>query len=239
MVPRIDITAADGATTLEEAVDLAIKAGHSRIPIFEDTIDRIVGIFYVKDALRFLREGRLDIKVREIMRTAYFVPETKNVDDLLGEMQSRRVHLAVVVDEYGGTAGLATIEDILEEIVGEIQDEFDEEEAPLLQVNEHEVVVDALMTLDDVNDILSIQLEADDVDTLGGYLYAKLGRVPQTGDELPANGARLIAEEVEGNRINKVRIIKSVETAEGNGVKPTADPAVGSGPAPAPPPAEP
>jgi CBS domain containing-hemolysin-like protein len=194
-----------------EAADQAIAAGHSRVPVYEETIDRVEGVFYVKDALRFLREGRLDVRVQEVMRPAYFVPETKKVDDLLREMQQRRVHLAIVVDEYGGTAGLVTIEDILEEIVGEIQDEFDAEEAPVVQISEGEAVIDALMTLDDVNDILSTQLDAEDVDTLGGYVYAKLGRVPAKGDEIASEGVRLIVEQIEGNRINKVRIIKQAE----------------------------
>jgi putative hemolysin len=220
MVPRIDIKAIPETATLGEAVDQAVATGHSRIPIYKETIDDVTGIFYVKDSLRFLREGRLDVRVREVMRDAHFVPETKKVDDLLGEMQARRVHVAIVVDEYGGTAGLLTIEDILEEIVGEIQDEFDAEEAPVLQVSEHEVVVDALMTLDDVNDQLSLELEEEDVDTLGGYVYAKLGRVPREGDQIVSQNTRLIVDEVEGNRINKVRIIKLSEpapTSQANG----------------------
>ncbi|HEX2324035.1 MAG TPA: hemolysin family protein [Chloroflexota bacterium] len=207
MVPRIDIKAMPETATLAEAVDLAIASGHSRIPLYRDSVDDVSGIFYVKDSLRFFREGRLDIRVREVMREAHFVPETKKVDDLLQEMQSRRVHVAIIVDEYGGTAGLLTIEDILEEIVGEIQDEFDAEEAPFVQVSEHEVLVDALMTLDDVNDLLSLELQEEDVDTLGGLVYARLGRVPQQGDEVVIDGARLIVDEVEGNRINKVRIV--------------------------------
>lgn len=216
MVPRIDVIGADSMMTLGEVVDQAIQAGHSRIPIYNETIDTILGIFYVKDALRFLREGRLDVKVNEVMRLAYFVPETKKVDKLLQEMQSRRVHVAVVVDEYGGTAGMVTIEDILEEIVGEIQDEFDEEEARLQRVSEHEVVIDAMMTLDDVNDTLMIKLQAEDVDTLGGYVYVKLGRVPGNGDEIIVDGVRLIVDDVEGNRVNKVRIIKNDLPAGGD-----------------------
>ena len=224
MVPRIDMVAADASMALGDVLDRAITAGHSRIPIYEDTVDRIAGIFYVKDALRLLREGRLEVKVREVMRTAYFVPETKKLDELLHEMQSRRVHVAIVVDEYGGTAGLVTIEDMLEEIVGEIQDEYDQEEAPLQQVSDREAIVDALMTLDDVNSILSVHLEAEDVDTLGGYVYAKLGRVPQAGDEIRENGARLIVEDVEGNRINKVRVLKTAEAPPDPGAPPAPRP---------------
>jgi putative hemolysin len=207
MVPRIDIKAMPETTTLAEATDLAITTGHSRIPVFRETIDDVTGIFYIKDSLRFFREGRLDVRVREVMREPHFVPETKKVGDLLSEMQSRRVHVAIIVDEYGGTAGLLTIEDILEEIVGEIQDEFDAEEAPVVQISEHEVLVDALLTLDDVNDLLSLDLREEDVDTLGGLVYARLGRIPQQGDEVVSDGVRLIVDELEGNRINKVRII--------------------------------
>jgi putative hemolysin len=208
MVPRIDIQAADVTMSLNEAVDLAIEEGHSRVPIYEGTVDRILGIFYVKDSLRFLRQGRLDVDVREIIRPAYFVPETKKVDELLREMQKRRVHVAVVVDEYGGTAGLVTIEDILEEIVGEIQDEFDTEEAMVEQVNEYESIVDAMMTLSDVNDALSLHLDEEDVDTLGGYVYARLGRVPEEGDEVHEELVSLVVEEVEGNRITRVRVVR-------------------------------
>ncbi len=211
MVPRIDIEAAEQDQPLAEVIDLSVQVGHSRIPVYEDTVDHITGIFYVKDSLRFLREGRIDVKVQEVMRPAYFVPETKKVDELLHEMQARRVHVAVVVDEYGGTAGLVTIEDILEEIVGEIQDEFDPEEVLIERVSESEVVVDALMTLDEVNDELSINLEAEDVDTLGGYIYARLGRVPVQGDVIDAEATQLVVEEIEGNRINKVRIVKRTD----------------------------
>jgi len=208
MVPRIDMKAAEASTSVGDLVDLAVEAGHSRIPIYEGSVDRVTGIFYLKDSLRFLRDGRRDVKVGEIMRPAYFVPESKKVDELLREMQKRRVHVAIIVDEYGGTAGLVTIEDILEEIVGEIQDEFDPEGVMVEHVSEHETIVDAIMTLDDVNDLLSVQLVDEDVDTLGGFVYAKLGRVPERGDAVEDAGVRLVAEEVEGNRITRVRVVK-------------------------------
>jgi putative hemolysin len=228
MVPRIDIEAAESTMSLGQVLDQAIEAGHSRVPIYEGNVDKILGIFYVKDSLRFLREGRRDVDVREIMRPAYFVPDTKPVDDLLREMQQRRVHVAIVVDEYGGTAGLVTIEDILEEIVGEIQDEFDAEEAMLQRISDTESLVDAIMPLDDVNDVLSMRLEEEDVDTLGGYVYAKLGRVPVQGDVVEGDGARLIVESVEGNRITRVRIIRLVteDAATGDGTAQSTDSAL-------------
>lgn len=223
MVPRIDMLAADVGSTIGQIVDLAIEAGHSRIPIYEGSVDRVTGIFYLKDSLRFLRDQRRDVHVSEIMRPAYFVPESKKVDELLREMQKRRVHVAIVVDEYGGTAGLVTIEDILEEIVGEIQDEFDPEEVMVEHVSEHETIVDAIMTLDDVNDVLSVQLEDEDVDTLGGYVYAKLGRVPEQGDEVEAGSVRLVVEEVEGNRITRVRVVR-IEAPESAAEEPAGTP---------------
>jgi putative hemolysin len=217
MVPRIDMQAADVSMSLSEIVDLAVEEGHSRVPVYEGTADRVLGIFYVKDSLRFLRQGRMDVDVREIIRPAYFVPETKKVDELLREMQKRRVHVAVVVDEYGGTAGLVTIEDILEEIVGEIQDEFDTEEAMVEHVNENESIVDAMMTLSDINDALSLALDEEDVDTLGGYVYARLGRVPEPGDEVHEPYVSLVVEEVEGNRITRVRVVRHSADQSGAG----------------------
>jgi CBS domain containing-hemolysin-like protein len=199
--------------TIGEVVDLAVEAGHSRVPIYDGSIDRVTGIFYLKDSLRYLRDGRREIRVAEIMRPAYFVPESKKVDELLREMQKRRVHLAIVVDEYGGTAGMVTIEDILEEIVGEIQDEFDPEEVLVEHLSDSETIVDATMTLDDVNDALSVQLEEEDVDTLGGLVYAKLGRVPEEGDAVEVGNVRLVVHEVEGNRITRVRV-QRVETPD-------------------------
>ena len=222
MVPRIDIEAADSSMSIGQVVDLAVEAGHSRVPIYDGSIDKITGIFYLKDSLRYLRDGRREIHVSEIMRPAYFVPESKKVDELLREMQKRRVHLAIVVDEYGGTAGMVTIEDILEEIVGEIQDEFDPEEVLVEHLSESETIVDATMTLDDVNDALSVQLEEEDVDTLGGYVYAKLGRVPEEGDAVEAGTVRLVVHEVEGNRITRVRVLKT-EPPEGAS-EPTPEP---------------
>jgi CBS domain containing-hemolysin-like protein len=207
--------------SLRDVLDIMLRHGYSRIPVYRESVDDIVGVIYAKDLLRHMHAGKENVPLNMLMREAYFVPETKKVDELLREMQARRVHVAIVVDEYGGTAGLVTIEDILEEIVGEIQDEFDAEEARVQRVSEHEAVVDAMMPLDDVNDLLSMQLQEEDVDTLGGYVYVQLGRVPQQGDEIrvsqPSGGARLVVEEVEGNRVTRVRIIKTPEAPQGRG----------------------
>lgn len=218
MVHRIDIVGVPTTASVAEAVKRGLDAGHSRIPVYEGTVDQIVGIFYLKDALR-LRRIEDTRPVGEMMRAAYFVPETKKVDACLREMQFRRIHLATIVDEYGGTAGLITIEDILEEIVGDIRDEFDIEEPPVQRLSEDIAVVDASVALDDLNETLGLQLPTDDVDTLGGLIYSSLGRVPSVGDVVSTLSARLVVEEVDGTRINKVRVVKSVP-----GSAPTANP---------------
>ncbi len=209
MVPRIDIVAIDVNTSLEEAVEIVVQAGHSRIPVYERTIDSIVGVLYAKDLLTHLRGCRTPPSLREILRPAYFVPETKRVDDLLREMQRNRVHMAIVVDEYGGTAGLVTVEDILEEIVGEIQDEYDREEATVEAVGEGEFVVDARMNLYDVNEQLEADLPTEPADTLGGLIYGLLGRVPSPGDTVEVGNWQIEVLTVEGRRIGKVRVRRS------------------------------
>ncbi len=205
MVPRIDIVALDVNTPLPEAVDRVVEAGHSRIPVYEGSIDHIVGLLYAKDLLAYLRDGHDDLSLRQILRPAYFVPETKKVDDLLREMQQRRIHMAIVVDEYGGTAGLVTVEDILEEIVGEIRDEYDKEEPIFEQIGEGEYIIDARMDLDDVNELLGTELSTESGETLGGLIYSALGRVPAPGDHLQVGGLDIEVLTVKGRRIGKVR----------------------------------
>jgi putative hemolysin len=213
MIPRIDIKAVEIDTPLEEARAIFVKTGLSRIPVYEDTIDNIKGVLYAKDLLAYWHNGNKEkIKaIRDLLRPAYFVPETKLVDELLKELQSKRVHMAIVVDEYGGTAGIVTIENIIEEIIGDIQDEYDPpEEAEYTQINEHEYVVDAGIDLDDLNDLLSIELPTDDSDTLGGFIFSYFGRVPTIGEEIDYAEEHLMmrVESVEGRRIRKVRIIR-------------------------------
>ncbi len=208
MVPRIDIVAVDVDTPLEEVVRLILEAGHSRIPVYEDTVDSILGLVYAKDLLVYLQPDRPRPSLREILRPAYFVPETKKADDLLREMQQQRIHMAIVVDEYGGTAGLVTVEDILEEIVGEIQDEYDSEEPSCEQIGEGVYVLDARMNLYDVNDTLETDLPTEPADTLGGLIYDVLGRVPVPGDSLQVGDWRMEVLTVSGRRIGKVRMTR-------------------------------
>lgn len=182
MLPRMDIVALEANASLDEALDCMIEHGHSRVPVYEESIDQIVGILYIKDLLPVLREGRRDEAIGGLLRAAYFVPETMKVDQLLKELRTRKSHLAIMVDEYGGTAGLATIEDLLEEIVGDIQDESDAEDLAIEHIGEGEVIADARISLDDLNDATDLRLESSDSDRLGGLIYEQLGRVPQVGD---------------------------------------------------------
>ena len=206
MVPRIDVVALDVTTPMLAALDTIMEAGHSRIPVFDETIDNILGVLYAKDLLPYLRDGRTDVPLKSILREAYFIPETKKASDLLPDLQQRRVHMAVVVDEYGGMAGLVTIEDLLEEIVGEIQDEYDTEEPFVQYVSDDEYLFDARVDLDDLNRLMTVSLPTEDSDTLGGFIYTELGKVPVVGDQVAFDDLELTVESVAGRRIKKVRV---------------------------------
>lgn len=215
MVPRIDIRALEIGTPLPDAVDLLLATGYSRLPVYAETIDNILGLLYAKDLLRVWREGNgQDTLHEELLREAYFVPEAKKVDELLDELQRRRVHMAIVVDEYGGVAGLVTLEDIIEEIFGEIRDEYDEgEELPYVQVDEGEYIFRGRIDLDDFNEIMETNLPNDDADTLSGYIYTRLGHVPEAGESIAEDGLILTVEQVSERRIRKVRAQRVWETA--------------------------
>lgn len=216
MVPRIDIVAVEVNASLDDVLRLITTRGYSRIPVYEDTIDNIVGVVYAKDLIRLLAQGTR-APIREVMRPPHFVPESKRVDELLAELRNSRVHIAIVVDEYGGTAGLVTIEDLLEEIVGEIQDEYDVEEATIERVAEDEAIVDARVSLDAVNELFDLDLESEDYDTIGGFVYHHLGKVPAPGDEFQADGLSLQVLSVAGRRIRKLRVRKLPAPPPANG----------------------
>jgi CBS domain containing-hemolysin-like protein len=207
MIPRVDIVALEETVTLDAALEMVIANGHSRIPVYCETIDRIVGILYVKDLLPGLRAGRHDLSLRDLLRAPYFVPETMKVGALLKDLQTRKVHLAVAVDEYGGTAGLVTIEDLLEEIVGDIQDEYDTEEPSVQYIGEGELVADARVPIDDINDLAGLRLSSEESDRIGGMVYERLGRVPKVGDEIHLpDGVTITVLSVEGLRPRQLRI---------------------------------
>jgi putative hemolysin len=208
MVPRIDMTCLLAQTPIEEALTVILEEGYTRIPCYEETVDSIVGIVHAKDLLQPLAEGRLQAPLREFMRDPSFVPEGKRLDELLREMRRERVQMAIVVDEYGGTAGLVTLEDILEEIVGEIQDEYDVEEPTLVTLDERTAVVDARMNIDDINEQLGLNLPTEEFDSVGGFVFGLLGHVPAEGDAVSYEGLEFVVDKVEGNRLEKVRVIR-------------------------------
>lgn len=218
MVPRLDIVAVEVTAPLSEALDLIIANGHSRIPVFEDSIDQLLGVLYAKDLLLCLRDGSQDISIRQLLREAYFVPQSKILDELFEEMQAHRIHMALAVDEYGGTAGLVTIEDLLEEIVGEIQDEYDSEEPQLKKLAPEIYIFNARYDLDEVSQLIRVDLSAgpENIDTLGGFIYSQLGRVPEQGESILFNDWRFTVMSVDSRRIEQVRV-EPLHSAE-NGV---------------------
>ena len=207
MLPRIYINALEVATPLDEAVEALIKFGHSRLPVYEESVDNILGILYAKDLLKVWRlEDPID-SLKSLLRPAIFVPEAKKVDELLEEMQTGHVHMAMVVDEYGGIAGLVTMEDIVEEILGEIQDEYDlAEESPYHEVGDGEYIFQGRVELDDFNEVLGSHLTKDEADTLGGLIFSRMGRVPASGEWVQVEDLLLTVEQVSGRRIRKVRV---------------------------------
>ncbi|MSP13360.1 MAG: HlyC/CorC family transporter [Chloroflexi bacterium] len=208
MVPRTDMLALDVETSPDEAVNVILSAGHSRIPVYEHSIDNIVGLLYAKDLLHLLRDRRELSDLRALLRKSFFVPETKNVADLFQEMQQQKIHMAIVVDEYGGTSGLATIEDLLEEIVGEIQDEYDTEEEPMQIISPTETLFDARVSVDDVNHFLGLSLRNEESDTIGGLIFNLMAKVPEEDDQVQVDGVILQVAKVEEQRIKKVRLIR-------------------------------
>jgi len=218
MVPRIDVIALDVNAPLSEAMDKLVESGFSRMPVFEDTVDNILGLLYAKDLISLWRSGKEhEESLRGVLREAYFVPEAKKADELLTELQSRRVHMAIVVDEYGGVAGVVTLEDIIEEIFGEIQDEYDENEEQLYQVQEDGTYLfRGRVDLDDFNALMAASLPVDEADTLGGFLYMRFGHVPTAGETVEEDGLRLTVEQVSSRRIRLVRAQRKLEDEKAN-----------------------
>jgi len=208
MTPRIDIIATDVTDTLAQVVNIAIDAGHSRIPVYEETIDNIVGIIYAKDLLKTINKDLNNLEIRKLMRPAYYIPETKKVRDLLAELRQAKVHMAIVIDEYGGTAGLVTIEDVIEEIIGDIQDEFDIEEESIVILSENEIRADARASIYDINEALAIDLPDDDFETISGLVFHLLGHIPKEGEEINLGDVKIRVEKILGRRVDKVKVWK-------------------------------
>jgi CBS domain containing-hemolysin-like protein len=216
MVPRTEMVWIESGKTLRQALALFLRSGFSRIPVVGESVDDVLGVLFLKDVIRDGDDGR---SVVEVMRQATFVPESKPVDDLLSEMQAARTHLIIVVDEYGGTAGLVTIEDILEEIVGEIRDEYDVERPPVERLPDGGVRVTARLPIEDLGELFDVELPADEVETVAGLLAQALGRVPIPGATATLGGLRLVAEGTTGrrNRIDTVLVHRAAADQEGNG----------------------
>ena len=215
MVPRIDILALDVNTPLEQALESLQGSGHSRVPIYKDSVDNILGLLYAKDLLGIWRDGKHEVSLSDHIRPAYFIPEAKKAVVLLAELQAKRIHMAIVIDEYGGVAGLVTLEDIVEEIVGEIRDEYDQAEELVYQaINDDEYLFQGRIDLDDFNEIMGTQFPNSEADTLSGLIYSRIGRVPTAGDQVQIEGLQLTVEQVSGQRIRKVRAQRLTSISE-------------------------
>ncbi len=217
MVPRTDMTALPASATMDEALDTFIREGHSRVPVYKGTVDEIVGVLYAKDLLPFLKDNGLAKRpdMRKLLRAPLFVPESMSIDDLLHKLQGRKVHLAIVLDEYGGTAGMVTIEDLIEEIVGDIQDEYDVEEPLTVRLSDSEARIDGRVSVDDLAELFDMDLsgleDSEEYDTVGGLIYHRIGGVPRPGDrvEIDSKGLALTVETTDGRRVGKVLVVRT------------------------------
>lgn len=219
MVPRIDMAVVDIDDSVQDVAAIVTERGYSRIPVYRENIDNIAGIIYAKDILRAMGNGGRNRPLASLLRDPYFIPESKRLDELLTEMQARRTHMAIVVDEYGGTAGIVTIEDLLEEIVGEIEDEYDVARPAMEVISEDEVLLDAGTSTDVLKELFGYEVDSEEFDTVGGFLIHALGRLPSVGDEVEIDGLSLRVLSMAGRRVRRLRISRerAVEP-EGAGV---------------------
>jgi CBS domain containing-hemolysin-like protein len=207
MVPRIDAVFLPVDVPRDELLSTIIASGHSRFPVYEDTIDNVIGILYVKDLLSIVvKNDSLDI--RGLLRKPFFVPHSKHIDELLRELRRRRVHIAVAVDEYGGVSGIISMEDIIEEIIGDIQDEFDNEKEDILKLGEDSWLCDARVNLEDLSEEIGVELPVEDFDTLGGFVFDLLGKIPVKYEKAVYENVDFIIQDMEGHKINTVKIVK-------------------------------
>jgi len=219
MIPRVDMACIPSDTKLDLILKLIKKMGHSRFPVYEETIDNIVGILYAKDLLGIYEQwysSKDKFSLKEIIRKTYFVPENKKIDELLDIFQKDRIQIAIAIDEYGGTAGLITMEDVVEEVVGEIIDEYDKEIKLFELIGDNIVIADAIISIDKINEILNIEIPENDFETLGGFIFDLLGRVPKKGEKIKYQDCQMIIEQVVKNRIRRVKIIKELPQTESN-----------------------
>ena len=210
MVPRVDVVSVDLSTPLDRAAARILDSGHSRLPVYEENSDNIVGILYSRDLLAATTNGAASPVLQDIIRPAFFVPESKRVDEMLTEFKERRIHMAVVVDEYGGVSGIVTVEDLLEEIVGEIEDEFDKDQPNILWSSDSDALIDARMSMDDFNESFQVNVLPDGFDTVGGLLLSRLGKIPVSGDVVTESDLHIRVVSTIGRRVKRVRVTKEV-----------------------------
>jgi len=208
MVPRTDMAAVEISEGFSKVAQVMVEEGYSRLPIYEENVDNIAGIAHAREILKRLARGERDADLRSVLRPAHHVPESKKVHEMLAEMKRLQISIAIAVDEYGGTAGLVTIEDLLEEIVGEIRDEYDIEEQHVQLLTQDEVIVDARLPIDDLNEMFNLEIEKEDFDSIGGFIANELGRMPNVGDQVGIDGIRLKVLSVAGRRVRKVRVTR-------------------------------
>lgn len=213
MVPRTDIQALEVNSKIDDVVKLVVEVGHSRIPVYEESIDKVVGIVYAKDLLKYWASKNKTTGIKNIMRGVIFVPETKSIDELFKELKHERIHIALVVDEYGGTSGLVTIEDLIEEIVGDIQDEYDIEEEEFVELAENEYIVDARIDIDELSEKLDVEITKEDYDTLGGFLVDLSNKIPSKKETFAYKNLLFTIVEADERKISKVGIKKVAGTA--------------------------
>ncbi|MDR1316088.1 MAG: hemolysin family protein [Spirochaetales bacterium] len=206
MVPRIDVEFISNEASSQELFETIIKSGHSRFPVYQDTIDNVVGMLYIKDVLTELVSGR-QLNIEKIARSAYFVPESKRLDSLLRELKRRKVHIAVAVDEYGGVSGVVCFENIIEEIIGDIQDEFDNERDNIVKVGEGVYLCDARVNISDLNANLNLSIPDKDFDTLGGFVFELFGKIPVRYEKIEYENIQFVIQDMEGHKINSIKLM--------------------------------
>ena len=213
MIPRIDVDFISSDCKKEELIEKIIASGHSRFPVYSESTDNVVGVLYVKDLLKAIANNE-EIDILKIVRKPYFVPESKIIHSLLREFKRRHLHIAIAIDEYGGISGIVTMEDIIEEIVGDIQDEFDKENEDIIFINENSWLCDARINLSDLNETIETQFPEEDFDSLGGFVFDLFGKVPVKFEKVCWNNFEFIIQAMDGHRINLVKIIKNVEESK-------------------------
>ncbi len=213
MVPRIDVVFLPVDATQEEILTTVRSCGHSRIPVYRESIDEVIGVLYVKDLLQALMKHE-PINLEAIIRKPFFVPDSKRIDSLLREFKRRHVHIAIAIDEYGGVSGIVCMEDIIEEIVGDIQDEFDNETEEVIKLSEGTWLIDARINLDDLNEQLNLKIPTDEFDTLGGFVFDLFGKIPARYEKVTWNNLEFIVQDMDGHKVHSIKLVQKNEATQ-------------------------